>query len=132
MKFLLDTHIVIWWWKDDPELPPSINQVLEEAVEGSEPLGVSTISLWEIAMLVSRGQLQLLGSLDTLLADIESHSMIRLLPINACVAAESTRLGPAYPRDPVDRIIGATARCYGLRLITVDRNIRNSGVVALA
>lgn len=129
---MLDTHILIWWWKDDPKLPAGLSEILEHSVSKAQPVGVSAITLWEIALLATRGHIRLLGSLDAFLTEIESHPVIQMLPITACVAAESTRLGPTYPRDPVDRIIGATARCYGLRLMTADQNIRNSGAIALA
>jgi PIN domain nuclease of toxin-antitoxin system len=46
------------------------------------------------------------------------------------IAAESIRLGPTFPRDPADQIIGTTARCHGLTRLTSDRFIRGSGVVA--
>lgn len=132
MTYLLDTHIVIWWWIGDPKLPRNLSEMLEASVSKAEPVGVSTITLWEIAMLVARRHLPLLGSVDALLADVETHPVVRMLPITARVAVESTRLGPTYPRDPVDRIIGATARCYGLRLMTADQNIRKSRMIALA
>ena len=45
------------------------------------------------------------------------------------VAAESARLGRDFPKDPADRIIAATARCHGLRLMTADENIRRWGKV---
>jgi PIN domain nuclease of toxin-antitoxin system len=106
--------------------------MLETSASEAEPVGVSTITLWEIAMLVARGRLPLLGSVDAFLADVESHPVVQMLPITARVAVESTRLGSTYSRDPVDRIIGATARCYGLRLMTADQNIRKSAMIALA
>ncbi|HEY3131926.1 MAG TPA: PIN domain-containing protein [Acidobacteriota bacterium] len=93
---------------------------------------MSKITLWEIAMLVARAQLPLLGSVEAFLADVGSHPVVQMLPMTARVAAESTRLGSNYPPDPVHRIIGATARCYGLRLMTADQSIRKSGMIALA
>jgi PIN domain nuclease of toxin-antitoxin system len=52
-----------------------------------------------------------------------------VLPITAAVAAESARLGRDFPKDPADRIIVATARCHGLRLVTADEHIRRWGKV---
>jgi PIN domain nuclease of toxin-antitoxin system len=132
VTYLLDTHVVIWWWTDAPELPARFAVLLDRLAAASEMIGISTISLWEIAMLVERRRLELFASVDTFLAEIESHAHVRMLPITACVAAESTRMGPSYPRDPVDRIIGATARCHHLRLVTADQAIRDSGAVAFA
>lgn len=132
MIYLLDTHVVVWWWSDDAALPDDFDRMLEDAVDRGKTLGVSAISLWEIAMLASRGRLRLTASIDAFVEDVERHPAVTVLPLSARVAVESTRLGESYPRDPADRIIGATARCHGLRLMTADERIRASGVVALA
>lgn len=132
MTYLIDTHVLVWWWIDDPALPPSYAEILEQAVSRSSVIGISAISFWEIATLAARGRLRLTGSVDALLEDIEQHPAIDVLPLSARVALESARLGPSFPKDPADRIIGATARCHGLRLMTCDERIRVSGVIALA
>lgn len=95
-------------------------------------MGISAISLWEIAMLVERGRLRIKGSVDALIDDVENHPTIRVMPLTGRIALESTRLGASYPRDPADRIIGATVRCHALRLMTADEGIRGSGLIALA
>src|SRR5215831_5108160 len=96
------------------------------------PVGVSGITLWEIAMLASRGRIWLNLPIEEYLGRIESSSTFQILSLEGRIAAESTRLGPSFPRDPVDQIIAATARCHGLLLITADDPIRKSGVVAVA
>jgi PIN domain nuclease of toxin-antitoxin system len=62
----------------------------------------------------------------------EGHPAVRILPLTGRIALESTRLGEAFPRNPADRIIAATARCHALRLMTADARIRDSKAVALA
>jgi PIN domain nuclease of toxin-antitoxin system len=131
MTCVLDTHILIWWWADDDRLPDAYVHQLEHAIADGRRVAVSGISLWEIAMLVARGRLHLAGAPDTFLQEIESHPMVTVIPITGRIAVESTRLGPSFPRDPADRIIGATARCHGIPLMTVDHGIRDSGVVAV-
>lgn len=132
MIYLLDTHVVVWWWTDDPALPEPFGQALDSAVRAGDTVAVSAISLWEIAMLASRERLHLSAAVDAFLDDIERHPTVSILPLSARVAVESTRFGDGYPRDPADRIIGASARCHGLRLMTADKRIRASGQVALA
>jgi PIN domain nuclease of toxin-antitoxin system len=132
VTYLVDTHIALWWWLDDAALPARDAEILEESALRSQVVGLSAISLWEIAILVEKGRIRLTGSVDALLEDIERHPAVDVLPLTARVALESTRLGPSFPRDPADRIIAATARCHGLRLMTADERIRDSGVVALA
>ncbi|MFC1612092.1 type II toxin-antitoxin system VapC family toxin [Myxococcota bacterium] len=127
----MDTHVLVWWWAGDSQLPRSYADLLGQLVERGEPAAISDISLWEIAMLVDRGRLEVAATVDTFLSEIEDHAAVQVLPIDGRIAAESTRLGPSFPRDPADRIIGATARCHGLPLMTLDRRIRDSGVISI-
>lgn len=92
-------------------------------------MGISAISLWEIAKLVERGRIRLPVAIDSILAQIEADPGFVVVPIDARIAADSTRLGPDAPSDPADRIIMGTARCHSLTLITADQRIRATGLV---
>lgn len=129
MRYLLDTHVLLWWYLGDKSLSARYRSILEDDLE--EPVGVSAISLWEIAKLAERGKLRLSLSLDECLADVEGNPSIEVLPISARISVESTRLGSSFPRDPADQLIAASARCHGLLLLTGDSRIRDSGVVAV-
>lgn len=131
MMHLLDTHVLVWWYVDDPALPPEFRRTLERLESVGQSAAVSAISLWEIAKLAERGRIALTVALDELLEQIELDPLFQVLPITGRIAAESTRLGPAFPRDPADQLIAATARCHGLKLMTADEQIRSSNVVAL-
>jgi PIN domain nuclease of toxin-antitoxin system len=100
-----------------------------EVEAGSVAAAISGITLWEAAVLVEKGRLQIAGSLDLWLDEIQRHPLLTVLPITAAVAIESVRLGRDFPKDPADRLIVATARCHGLRLLTADENIRRWGKV---
>jgi PIN domain nuclease of toxin-antitoxin system len=129
---ILDTHILIWWLHNLMDgLTKSQRNVLSEAESREEPLGVSAITLWEIAMLLQRGRIGIKKSLDEFLEEIDSHPLLAILPLTRKVAAESVRLGDGFHRDPADQIIVATARCHGLTLITADERIRKWGKVNL-
>jgi PIN domain nuclease of toxin-antitoxin system len=54
-----------------------------------------------------------------------------VLALDGRIAAESARLGPKMPTDPADQLIVASARVHGLRLLTADARIRDSGVVSV-
>ena len=82
-------------------------------------------------MLVDRGRLTLSRSEDVLFTQLETHPRLEILPLSPRIALESTRLGPNFHRDPADRLIAATARVHGLRLLTADARIRDSAVVAV-
>lgn len=62
--------------------------------------------------------------METVLSRIEKEFTV--LPITAAIAAATTRLPGNYPRDPADRIIGATALVHGAPLVTADQRIRKS------
>ena len=132
MKYLLDTHVVIWWLNDDRKLSKSHAKLLERSERSGTALGVSAISLWEIAKLVERGRLELTRSIDDSLEQLETSALVTILPLTGRVALESTRLGGRFHSDPIDQLIVATARCHGRALLTVDERSIDSGVVAVA
>jgi PIN domain nuclease of toxin-antitoxin system len=121
---LLDTHILIWWLLDSRRLGTEQVRILEALESRGEPLAISAITLWEIAVMVARGRLEIADSLDNWLDQIETHPLIVVMPLTARIAAEGARLGEDFQEDPADRMIVATARVHGLRLLTVDNRIR--------
>ncbi len=131
MKALLDTHVLVWWYLDSPDLPLAFRSHLERLEQDGETASICAISLWEIAKLAERGRLQLNLTVDELLGTVEEDPLFDVMPLSGKVAAESTRLGPSFHKDPADQLIAATARCHGLRLMTCDEAIRRSNVVAL-
>jgi len=131
VKHLLDTHVLIWWLTDDRKLPKPHARLLERSERSQTPVGLSAMSLWEIAKLAERGRIELTRSVDESLEQLEASPFISVLPLTGRVAIESTRLGARFHADPVDQIIVATARCHGLTLLTADERIIDSGVVAV-
>ncbi len=131
ISFLLDTHILVWWRTEFHRLSKPQAQVLEKLEEQGQPVGMSAISFWELALLMHRGRITVDMPLGEWLASIETHPLITIFPLTTKIAAESVRLGDDFPRDPADQIIVATARCHGLTLITADERIRKWGHVNL-
>jgi PIN domain nuclease of toxin-antitoxin system len=132
VKHVADTHVLVWWMLDDPKLERPHRRILEKAERTGATIGVSAISLWEIAKLAARRRLELAQPLDECLRQIETSSLWVVLALTGRIAAESTRLGTSFPADPADQLVVATARCHGLTLLTADDRIRSSGVVAVA
>src|SRR5271165_2766865 len=93
-----------------------------EARKSAAGLAISDITLLELATLVSKGRIRLDISLESFLAEVEARFIVLPISGRACVVAFG--LPPAYPKDPADRIIGATALVEGLALLTADREIR--------
>jgi len=131
MKYLLDTHVAVFRFQDGPQLSDHYHRLLDEEEARGDRVAISDISLWEIAMLASRGRLQFASPLDVWLRAVEAHPAIEVLPITARIAQDSIAFKSPFPRDPADRIIAATARCHGLQLMTLDGPIRESGAVAV-
>jgi PIN domain nuclease of toxin-antitoxin system len=127
-RFLLDTHIVVRWLADPRRLTREQSRVLDRAGSRSEPLAISAISLLEIAMRVAEGAMRIHQSLDELFATLEEHPLVRVLPLTFEIANETALLGVL--RDPADRVIAATARVHGLRLVTSDQRIVASNLVS--
>jgi PIN domain nuclease of toxin-antitoxin system len=118
------------WWLIEPARLTSVQvQAIAEARNGDERLAVAAVTLWEIAKLVEYRRLTFDDPIERVLDRIERHPALSVLPLDACVASESTRLGARMPKDPTDQLIVATARVHGLRLVTADEAIRRSGTV---
>lgn len=111
MSLLLDTHVILWWLTDAPELGPE----LRERLDHDPDVYVSTASVWEIAMKQASGKLS--GPPD--LPERAIGSGFLPLPIDSRHAIEAARL-PLIHRDPFDRILVAQARCEDLTLATRD------------
>jgi PIN domain nuclease of toxin-antitoxin system len=120
---LLDTHVWLWYAEGVSErLRPASTRKLDEARKG-DGLVVSPISVWEIGMHAARGRIQLAVPLRDWVERALGFPGIRLAPLDAAVAAESTLL-PGEPQgDPADRFLIATARTHGLVLATRDERI---------
>jgi PIN domain nuclease of toxin-antitoxin system len=130
LTLLLDTHILLWWLVDG-HLSIAQAAALERAIGAGEPVAIAAITLWESAKLAERGRIKLTKTIDAVLEELEAHPSLEILPLTSRIALESTRLGPRMSSDPADQIIVATARVHGLRLVTADTHIRESGCVSI-
>lgn len=128
MKVLLDTHVLLWWLAKDRRLSRGQRRVINEASEQS-PLGLSEISLWEISTLHELGRIELDRPLREWLEQASAPSLVRRVGISPAIAAEVAALPATFHRDPADRIIVATARVLGAKLLTRDRAIIDSKLV---
>jgi PIN domain nuclease of toxin-antitoxin system len=117
---LFDTHIWIWWAERSGQMPAAVDAYIQ--AEGKNGIGVSAMSCWEVAKLVSQSRIHLSSPVDQWLAG--SLTRIQLIPLTPEIAVESTRLPGTFHRDPSDQIIVATARYLDCLLVTVDRRIR--------
>ena len=121
---LLDTHVVMWLVLDPDKLSKKATVAIEQARKAQNGIAVSIVSQIEIAYLIARGRIRTALSMEQFLQDVESRFIV--LPLNTEIAARAAQLPVSYPRDPMDRIIGATAIVEGLPLVTSDAGIQDS------
>ena len=124
---LVDTHVVLWLTSDPAKLSRKARIAIEEARKNGEGLAICDITLLELTMLASKGRIHLGISLESFLQDVEARFVV--FPITGRACARAMGFPAAFPKDPADRIIGATALVEGLSLITADREIHRSKVV---
>jgi len=124
---LVDTHVVVWLAFHQERLSKKAKEAIEDARKNKEGLGISDVTLLELTTLASEGRLHLNITLESFLQEIESRFVV--LPISSRACVRMLSLPAVYPKDPGDRIIGATALVEGLALLTADAGIRQSKVV---
>jgi PIN domain nuclease of toxin-antitoxin system len=123
---LLDTHVVAWVASEPEKLSRPASDAIRHAM-GSGGIAIAAITLWELAQLMTSGRLKITGTVDAFVEEIAGRLVV--IPISPKIAMLGTRFSSPYPRDPSDRLIGATAIAEGIALVTKDRAIRNSGQV---
>lgn len=122
---VLDTHALVWWVNDSGELSRTAKRAIEAALKSDDGLVVSSISAWEIALLVRRGRLLLTMDVATWLATVAQVPGIRFVPVDNEIAIRATDLPEPLHKDPADRMIVALARHLSAPLVTGDAKIRN-------
>jgi len=126
---LLDTHILLWWAEDSKRLSAAQRRILKRANDKAA-LGVSDVSLWEIALLVERGRVRLALPLDQWLARATAAPLVERCGMSPAIAREMVALSTTFDWDPADRILVATARVLGVPLVTSDARIVDAALVA--
>ncbi len=123
---LLDTCALIY----DALTPRKLSRKARASIESADiegDLALSDISLWETAMLVRHGRLEVGTGVDEFLRLALTARKIQILPISVEIAALSSSLD--LHGDPADRIIAATAIVHRTRVVTSDKLLRRARAV---
>ena len=118
---VLDTHV--WWWSisEPAQLSRKARQFIMKIPP--EQRAIASISIWEFAMMVTRGRIEMTISPDEWLDYAINKTGLMILELNSKIAWESCNLPGNFHKDPADRIIVATARVSRSQLITKDQKI---------
>ena len=114
-KYLLDTHIFLWWMSNAEQLSQEIYDIISD---GSNQIYISSATIWEIAIKEALGKLVVDADLDYV---IEENGFTELKVSAIC--ANATKKLEQIHRDPFDRMLIAQAIEEDITLITVDRHI---------
>jgi len=116
MKYLLDTHVWLWWYLDPERLEAKTLRLLED---GGAELFFSAASIWEIAIKYRLGKLKLDTAPENLLPTELARDTIRILPISMAHALRAGTL-PQHHQDPFDHMLIAQAQLENMVLVTAD------------
>lgn len=123
MKFLIDTHILIWFLEDSEKLDRGVKESL---LDTQNQVFVSQASIWEMAIKISLGKLKIPMLLEELLFHLERVGWSVLSIKNADIILLLTL--PYIHSDPFDRIMVCQCKRYGYKLITRDLVFEDYGV----
>ena len=119
---VIDTHVLLWTIFEPEQLKEDIKKHIALAQENNQ-LFISSISLWEIAMLYFKKRISIYEPIKAFLESIVNIHGAIIKDISPEVAAESILLADGFHGDPADRIIVATTKVHGAVLLTRDHKI---------
>jgi PIN domain nuclease of toxin-antitoxin system len=115
MKYLLDTHILLWWFTRPKALPPALLNLLEDR---AQKLLVSVAAPWELAIKTNTGKLDA-GKILRELATGQLRFELEMVPAELSHVIRAGML-PLHHRDPFDRLMVAQALELGIPIISRD------------
>jgi PIN domain nuclease of toxin-antitoxin system len=124
MRGLIDTSTFLWFISGDSRLSHTAKILISEI---DNEIFLSIASLWEIAIKISLGKLDLSMSYDNLLSEQIEDNEIKLLAIEKHHLKELVRL-PFYHRDPFDRLIISQGIAENLPILTCDRLFKDYSI----
>ena len=123
MNYLLDTHAIIWMFENSSKMSYSIKEIIRNP---QNSITICTISIWEIAIKMNIGKLNLSLSLNELIKALK-FSDFDFLQIEDKYILGLSKL-PMLHKDPFDRLLIATAIAENMTIITIDENIQRYDV----
>lgn len=128
MKYLLDTHVWVWWNMRPENLSRKVKGLIAASQKYEEIL-LSAISVWEFCKLLEKKRIGISCDPRDWLETALAMPKLRLVPLSPVIAYRSTVLPQLASTDPADQIIIATAQEEHATLLTKDELIRQSACV---
>ncbi len=120
---VIDTHVLVWWVSGDKSLSKSATKAINETLADGSEVIVSSVSAWEIAMLIEKGRLVLSMDVASWLDEVSQIDGVRFVPVDNEIGIKSAVLPGEFHKDPADRMIVATARRLAVPLVTADQKM---------
>ena len=124
MKYLLDTHVWIWWQVNPKKISKKVMSLLSNPAR-YEALLLSAISPWEFCKLLEKGRLGINCDPEKWLTAALEMPKLRVVPLTPSIALASTTLPEPFHTDPADQIIVASAREEQATIMTKDERMRS-------
>lgn len=125
---LLDTHVLVWMVSTPAKISREAARQIRKA-QREDGCAIASFTLWELGLLFQRNRLRGMGTVETSIREILEKSRVRVVEITPEIVALAVSFPDTYPKDPGDRLIGATARAFGMTLITQDERILASPLI---
>ena len=116
MNLLLDTHVLLWWLDDNPDLSRRARTVI---ADGNNLVFVSAAVIWEIQIKHALGKLKIPKNFRNVL-DKQGFELLDITVEHAYAVGKL----PLYHRDPFDRILVAQAKLENMILVSRDKRIK--------
>jgi PIN domain nuclease of toxin-antitoxin system len=121
---LLDTHIALWLSRGDARLGETTRKTIDAAWQAGGRILFSAVSVWELAMLVEKGAIELDLPVEAWVRRFLDRPGLEGVPLDHSAAAQAYSLHHLEHRDPADRLLIASAIVLGCPLVTHDERIR--------
>jgi PIN domain nuclease of toxin-antitoxin system len=126
-RLLLDTHIALWLDSGDDRLRASTRALIDGCWQNGGAILLSAITVWEIALLVDTGRIDLDVPVAAWIERFLDRPGIEAVPLGHQAASRSYQLHHLEHRDPADRLLIATAIELACPLVTYDERIVRFG-----
>lgn len=121
MKYLLDTHYLLWSIADSNKIKKTTRNII---VDSNNLIAVSAISFWEISLIYAIGKLEIEGFFPEDIPQLCSKMNFQLLTLSAKECSSYHQLASNHHKDPFDKMLVWQAISNDLTLITDDAEIK--------